>query len=227
MRLATLVGALCTFGMLVGCQTAQPAATPDIAATVAAAVQAAYPTAVPTPTPDIEATVEARLQTKIAAIPTSTPTPKPTPTPVPTPTLIPTPTPTLTPTPQPTGTPMPPPTLASTPTPRPVRSGVYHNPTLGYSLNVPLGWRVNEGDVVVHIQPPNALAGLSVELGEFGGFGDYVEQDFSRNHRRKEGKFLPVRTRQSLRSYIVVRFRGVAHRLSETKLLRVLYPKSR
>jgi len=72
MRLATLVGLLFTFGMLVGCETAQPAPTPDIAAMVAATIEAAYPTATPAPTLDIPATVTAAVQ---AALPTPAPLP--------------------------------------------------------------------------------------------------------------------------------------------------------
>ena len=93
MKLAAII--LLIFVGLVGCQTAQPASTPDIAATVTAAIEAALPTITPIPTPDIQATVEAHVQATIVAIPSPTPTVTPIPTATlrPTATAIPIPTP--------------------------------------------------------------------------------------------------------------------------------------
>ena len=138
------------------------------------------PTATPSPTPTVIPT----------ATPSPTPTVIPTATPSPTPTVIPTATPTTTPPPtptrrstqppRPTDTPVPTPTATSTPRPTPTPTPLeYRNDNVGYSLEYPQGWRVEqETDGVVVITSGDDAAFIEILVEPLSGassLGEFTE----------------------------------------------------
>ena len=162
------------------------------------------PTATPTRTPTRQPTpTPTRTSTPIPPTPTLTPTPTRTSTPIPpTPTLTPTPTrtstpipptPTLTPTPTRTSTPIPPPpaptptpTRTSTPIPPPpaptptaIPPQEYRNDQVGYTLQYPAGWRVEQesGGVVVLVSRDGAafIEILAEPVASGSSLGEFAE----------------------------------------------------
>ena len=166
--------------------TRTPTPTPRLTSTLQQTppeIREAPPTMSPSPTP-----------TPTSLPPTLTPTSPPTPTPTPTdvPTFTPSPTPTLTatptrtptrqptPTPTRTSTPIPPtPTPTLTPTPTAIPPREYRSGQVGYTLQYPTGWRVEQesgGVVVLASQDGAAFIEILVEPVDSGSsLGEFVE----------------------------------------------------
>ena len=152
------------------------ASIPIVAAT---ATPPPVPTAVPAPTTAIAPTARPAPTRTPTATPRPTPTRIPTATPRPTPTRIPTATPRPTPTRRPTSTPRPTATPRPTPTPTAPPLQTYQNNQVGYTIDYPRGWRVDQeaGSVVV-LAPGDGAAHIEIlaeSISSDSSLGEFTE----------------------------------------------------